>query len=213
MSEDSNFKKDQKKEEERSVVLDFSGSLGKGMLAKEKIETLDNSSGLTPLSFDGNVRNKIKDRENNELQRTETDSGSVSSYRVGTSSFLNSSDQYAQNTKIFINLPGLTTLHPFDEICSIQKKSVSLIEGFSDKGGFETLENSSGLTPLNLDREPQIKAPRVTTLESVSAYPQQGIRERGVEKPQGFDNGKRRNSTQRTLRMQSSLKNFADQGE
>jgi hypothetical protein len=135
MSENSSFNKDQKKEEGRGVAPDFSGSLGKGMLAKEKIETIGNSSGLTPIG--------------------------------------------AENTEISGNSPGLTTLHPFDEIYSIKKKSVSLIEGFSDNEDLETLKNSSGLSPLNYDSEPPMDA------------------------------GKRRNSPQRTLKTQSSgLTNF-----
>ncbi len=38
--------------DERRYGVDLCGSLGKGMLAKEKIGTLGNSSGLTPLNFD-----------------------------------------------------------------------------------------------------------------------------------------------------------------
>jgi|GEM_PF-862125 len=184
MSEDSIFNKDQKKEEKRSDVPDFSGSLGKGMLAKEKIETLGNSSGLTPLSFGVNVRNKNMDRENNVQKRTETNPDSVSSFGVGTSSLLNCSDQYAENSEMLGNSPGLSTLHPFDEILSIKKKSVSLMEGFSNNEDLETLRNSSGLTPLNFDSEPPMDA------------------------------DKRRNSPQRMLRTKSSgLTNFAHKGE
>ncbi len=51
MSEDSGYNRKQKKEEESGFAPDFCGSLGKGSLAKEKIETLGNSSGLTPLNF------------------------------------------------------------------------------------------------------------------------------------------------------------------
>jgi hypothetical protein len=184
MNEDSIFNKDQKKEEERSVVLDFSGSSGKGMIAKEKIETLGNSSGLTPLSFGVKVQNRIMDRENTELKRTETNSDSMSSYGVRTSSLLNSSYQYAQNTEMLGNSPGLTTLHPVDEIHGIKKKSDSLIESLSDNESLETLKNSSGLTPLNYDTEPPMDAV------------------------------KGRNSPQKTLRTQSlSLTSLANQGE
>ncbi|MFA4957908.1 MAG: hypothetical protein WC556_13140 [Candidatus Methanoperedens sp.] len=157
MSEDASFNRDQKKVEERGVALDLSGSMGKGMLAKEKIETLGNSSGLTPLGFGVNVR---------------------------TSSLLNCSDQYAENTEMPGNSPGLKTLHPFDEIYSIKKKSVSLIEGISNNEDLETLRNSSGLSPLNYDTEPSMDA------------------------------GKHRNSPQRTLRPQSQIiTNFAYEGE
>ena len=82
------------------------------------------------------------------------------------------------------NSQGLSTMHPFDEIHGIKKKSVSLIDGLSDNEGLETLNNSSGLTPLNYDSEPPMDA------------------------------AKRRNSPQRTLRTQSSgLTNFAFKGE
>jgi len=158
MSEDSSFNRDQKKEEERSAVLDFSGSSGKGMLAKEKMETLGNSSGLIPLSFGVNVHKKNMDRENTELERTGTNSEGLSSYGVRSSSLLNCSDQYAENTEMLANSPGLKTLHPFDQIYSIKKKSVSLNEGFSNNEDLETLKNSSGLTPLNYDSEPPMEA-------------------------------------------------------
>jgi len=49
MSEDSGYNRKQKKE---SVFApDICDSLRKGTLAKENIETLGNSSGLTPLNF------------------------------------------------------------------------------------------------------------------------------------------------------------------
>jgi hypothetical protein len=138
MSEDSSFNKNkpQMNADERRCGVDLCGSVGKGMLAKEKIETLGNSSGLTPIGFGVNVR----------------------SYGVRTSSLLHFSDQYAENTEMLGNSPGLTTLHPFDEIYSTKKKSVSLIEGFSDNESLETLRNSSGLSPLNFDIKPQINA-------------------------------------------------------
>jgi hypothetical protein len=49
MSDDSGYNRKQK--EESGFAPDICGSLGKGTLAKEKIETLGNSSGLTPLNF------------------------------------------------------------------------------------------------------------------------------------------------------------------
>ena len=51
MSEDSGYNRKQKKEEEGGFAPDICGSLGKGTLAKENIETLGNSPGLTPLNF------------------------------------------------------------------------------------------------------------------------------------------------------------------
>src|SRR5659263_688130 len=153
MSEVSSFNRDQKKEEERDVAPHFSGTMGKGMLAKEKIEALENSSGLTPLSFAANVRKRIMDRKNNELIRTETNSDSVGSYGLRTSSLLDSSDQYAENTDVLNNSSGLSPFRPSGEIYGIQKKSLSLDEDFSAKDGLETLGNSSGLSPLNFDSE------------------------------------------------------------
>jgi len=154
MSEDSSFNRDQKKEER--IALDFSGSLGKGMLAKEKIEMLGKSSGLTPLRFGVNFNNRIMDKENTEIIRTETTSGSVSSYGVCTSSMLNFSDKYAENTEILKNSSGLSPFCPSGEIYSTKKKSLSKVEGFSANKGLETLGNSSRLTPLNYDTEPKI---------------------------------------------------------
>lgn len=125
MSEDFSFNRDQKKEEERKITPDFFGPLGKGMLAKEKIETLGNSSGLTPLGFGVEIRKNNIDQENNEM---------------------------------LANSPGLKTLHPFDQIYSIKKKSVSLIQDLSDNEDLKSLKNSSGLTPLNYDTEPPMYA-------------------------------------------------------
>jgi hypothetical protein len=177
MSEDSSINKDQRKEEERGKATDFFGLVGKGMLAKEKIETLGNSSGLTPLSFGVNFR---------------------------------------KNTEMLSNSHGLSPFCPSGEIYSINRKSLPKVDGFSANKGLETVANSSGLTPLDFDIKPQIKAPRVTLLEGVSTptvtpvdcvhthasalayvdgrpqgaqpltYAPQGIRVRGVENPQGF---------------------------
>lgn len=90
MSEDSSFKRNQKKKEEGELALDFFGSLGKGMLAKENIETLGNSSGLTPLSFGVDVRNRI------------LNTGDV---HEGFST--------TENTGILKNSSGLSPLRPF----------------------------------------------------------------------------------------------------
>jgi hypothetical protein len=117
MSEDSSINKDQRKEEERGKAMDFFGSLGKGMLAKEKIETLGNSSGLTPLSYGVNFR---------------------------------------KNTEMLSNSHGLSPFCPSGEIYSIKRKSLPMVEDFSANKGLETVANSSGLTPLDFDSEPQI---------------------------------------------------------
>jgi len=58
MSEDSSFNRNQKKKEEGRLAPDFFGSLGKEMLAKENLEILGNSSGLTPLRPFGKNRKK-----------------------------------------------------------------------------------------------------------------------------------------------------------
>ena len=62
MSEDSGYNRKQKKEEESGFAPDICGSLGKGTLAKENIETLGNSSGLTPLNFCVDECNRILNR-------------------------------------------------------------------------------------------------------------------------------------------------------
>ncbi len=142
MSEDYIFNRDQKKEEERSIASDFSGSLEEGMLAKEKIETLGNSSGLTPLGFGVNVHNRIMDRD---------------SAGVGFST-----TEYAENTEILNNSSGLSPLRPSGEIYSINKKSVSLVEDFSATEGLETLRNSPGLTPLDFDIDERRDSPQRT---------------------------------------------------
>ena len=79
--------------DERRCELDFFGSLGKGMLAKENIETLGNSSGLTPLSFGVNVRNRIMDRN------------------PVSDGF--STTECTENTEILKNSSGLSPLRPF----------------------------------------------------------------------------------------------------
>lgn len=60
MNEDSGFYRKQKKNEESAI--DICGPLGKGTLAKENIETLGNSSGLTPLNFCVNESSRILNR-------------------------------------------------------------------------------------------------------------------------------------------------------
>lgn len=60
MSEDSGYNRKQKKEEESAP--DICGSLRKGTLAKENIETLGNSSGLTPLNFCVDESSRILNR-------------------------------------------------------------------------------------------------------------------------------------------------------
>src|SRR5659263_141902 len=181
MSEDSSINKDQRKEEDRDKATDFFGSVGKGMLAKEKIGTRGNSSGLTPLSYGVNFR---------------------------------------KNTEMLSNSHGLSPFCPSGEIYSIKRKSIAIVEGFSANKGLEPVANSSGLTPLDFDSEPQIKPPRVTPLEGVSTstvtpvdcvhtyaselayvdgrpqgeqpltYAHQGVH--GVENPQGFGKDERR---------------------
>ncbi|TRZ88012.1 MAG: hypothetical protein D4R88_08515 [Methanosarcinales archaeon] len=93
MSEDSSFNRNQKKKEEGRSAPDFFSSLGKGMLAKENLEILGNSSGLTPLSFGVNVRNKIMD------SNPVCDGFSTT--------------EYTENTEIFKDSSGLSPLRPF----------------------------------------------------------------------------------------------------
>ena len=93
MSEDSSFNRNQKKKEEGRLAPDFLRSLGKGMLAKENLKILGNSSGLTPLSFGVNVRNRI------------IDGNPVSDGFFTT--------ECTENTEILKNSSGLTPLRPF----------------------------------------------------------------------------------------------------
>lgn len=62
MSEDFSFNRKQKKEEESGFSSDICDSLRKGTLAKDNIETLGNSSGLTPLNFCVDECNRILNR-------------------------------------------------------------------------------------------------------------------------------------------------------
>ncbi|MDD5615127.1 MAG: hypothetical protein PHH85_02895 [Candidatus Methanoperedens sp.] len=96
MSEDSNFvskKKPQMNADERRCGLDFFGTLGKGMLPKENLETPGYSSGLTPLGFGFNVRNRIMDRNTAGFSTTE----------------------FTENTEEIRNSSGLTPLHFVNE--------------------------------------------------------------------------------------------------
>jgi hypothetical protein len=93
MSEDSSFKKNQKKKEESRSAPDFFGALGKGMLAKENLDTLGNSSGLTPLGFGVDVRKGI-------LKTVPVSEGL-------------STTEFTENTEILKNSSGLTPLRPF----------------------------------------------------------------------------------------------------
>ncbi len=61
MSDDSGFYR-KKKEEERVSSSDICDSLRKGPLAKENLEKLGNSSGLTPLNFCVDECNRILNR-------------------------------------------------------------------------------------------------------------------------------------------------------
>lgn len=93
MSEDYSFNRNQKKKEESRFAPDFFGSKGKGMLAKENIETLENSSGLTPLGFGVDVRNRIMDRN------------------PVSDGF--STTECTKNTEILKNSSGLSPIRPF----------------------------------------------------------------------------------------------------
>jgi hypothetical protein len=76
--------------DKRRYGLDFFGSLGNGMLSKENLETLGNSSGLTPLSFGVHFHDKVMDRN-------------PVSYGFSTT----------ENTEIINNSSGLTPICPF----------------------------------------------------------------------------------------------------
>ena len=138
MSEDYISDRDRKKEgqeEGRKSAPDIFGSLGKGELDKENIETLRKSSGLTPLGFgfDVDIREKVLNR--------------------GPMSEGLSTTELKENAEILMNSSGLSPLRPFGEIHNEDVKNDSLEERVSDKLDAETLENSSGLTTLHPDSE------------------------------------------------------------
>ncbi len=96
MSEDSSFiskKKPLMNEDECRCGLDFFGSMGKGIVPKENLEMLGNSSGLTPLGSGINVRNGI-------LKTMPVIEGL-------------STSEFTENTELLRNSSGLTSLHPF----------------------------------------------------------------------------------------------------
>jgi hypothetical protein len=62
MSDDYSFNRKQKKEEEIGFSSETCDSLRKGPLAKENLEMLANSSGLTPLNFCVDECNRILNR-------------------------------------------------------------------------------------------------------------------------------------------------------
>ena len=91
MSEDHSINR--KKKEERTSAPDFFGSIGKGMMPKENLETLGNSSGLTPLSFGFNVRNGLMD--------------------INPAGNGFSTTEFVENTDVLKNSSGLSPLRPF----------------------------------------------------------------------------------------------------
>ncbi len=103
--------------DKRRCGLDLFGSLG-------------NSSGLTPLSFDADVRNRIMDRD------------SVS-YGFSTT-------ECTENTEILRNSSGLSPLRPFGEIHN-RNMSDYLGEGFTATESIDTRRRFSGISvPLSL---------------------------------------------------------------
>ena len=131
MSEDYSFNRNQKKEEERGFSPDLFGSLGKGMLADVNIETLRNSSGLAPLGFGVDVRDRVLNR-----------------------GFLGdgfSATEFTENTELLKNSSGLSPLRPFGEIHNENLKSSYLDKGFPATEGTGTRRRLSGISvPLGL---------------------------------------------------------------
>lgn len=113
MSENHQFNEDkpQVNADKRRCGLDLFGSLG-------------NSPGLTPLSFDIDVRN---DRESYGFSTTER----------------------TENTEILRNSSGLSPLRPFGEIHKKNMKGDYSDERESTTDSTDILGNSSGLTPLH----------------------------------------------------------------
>ncbi|MGB8218439.1 MAG: hypothetical protein WCE94_14175 [Candidatus Methanoperedens sp.] len=116
MSENHQFNEDkpQVNADKRRCGLDLFGSLG-------------NSSGLTPLSFDVDVRNN-RDSVSNGFSTTER----------------------TENTEILRNSSGLSPLRPFGEINN-RNMSDYLGEGFTATESTDTQRSFSGLSvPLSL---------------------------------------------------------------
>ncbi|MCZ7380161.1 MAG: hypothetical protein O8C64_01085 [Candidatus Methanoperedens sp.] len=125
MSENHQFNEDkpQQNADKRRCGLDLFGSLG-------------NSSGLTPLSFDAGVRNRIMDRD------------SVS---------YGSTTEFTENTEILRNSSGLSPLRPFGEIHNTNMSDY-LGEGFTATESTDTQRRFSGLSvPLSLCGEKHTK--------------------------------------------------------
>ena len=108
MSEDSSFNKNQKKEEERKHAPNLFGSLGEGMLAKENIETLKKASGLTPLGFGIDVRERVLNR------------GFVGDGFSAT--------EGTENTELLRNSSGLSPLRPFGDNGDLKTDGMIRIE-------------------------------------------------------------------------------------
>lgn len=66
MSEDNMSNMNRKTERGRKAAPDIFGSLGKGMIDRDNLEELSISSGLTPLGFGGNVRDRVLNNSANE---------------------------------------------------------------------------------------------------------------------------------------------------
>ena len=91
MSEDHSINR--KKKDESISAPDFFGTLGNGKLPEGNLETLGNSSGLTPLSFGFSIRNRILDRN------------------PACDGF--STTEFTENTEVLKNSSGLSPLRPF----------------------------------------------------------------------------------------------------
>jgi hypothetical protein len=132
MSENHQFNEDkpQLNAHKRRCGLDLFGSLGEGMFAKENIETLRDSSGLTPLHPVSDIlKNNIKSSLSSEGFQTAESTETLGLFSVSSAPLLGS------------------------EIHKKVMKSEYSDERLSTTDCTDILGNSSGLTPLNSGSE------------------------------------------------------------
>jgi hypothetical protein len=155
MSEDYRLERTQKKEEERKITPDFCGSLGKGMLAKEKKETLGNSSGLTPIRFDvtgiiNNTTGLSPLRLSGEIYSINKKSGSLIEDLSGSSG---KGMLEKENMETLRDSSGLTPLN-FDSELQIKAPGVTPLQSIRVKNhdATETPEITSAFCEFHKDR-------------------------------------------------------------
>jgi len=131
MSEDHQFNENQINADKRRCGLDLFCSLGEGMFAKENIEILRDSSGLTPL-------HPVSDILKNNIKSSLASEG----FRA---------TEATEMRRLFSGFSAPLSL--CGEIHKKNMKSDYSDEGISTADGTDILGNSSGLTPLHSGSE------------------------------------------------------------